>query len=113
MTIKTQKHSKSTKAPSQNDIPNPPPQQGQNANSSTNGMKYGILIIIISILWVIIRERIKENKPLSICNQIPDPSIKFKLQCPKCDAFDTNGKCIIYAPLSSQQFSINAKGRIL
>ena len=97
-----------------NNVNNVPQQNNNNdnanANPNSNGSKYGIIFVIISILWVIIRDSFKNNTPLPICNQIPDSSMKFKLQCPKCDAFDADGKCIIYAPLSSQQFTINAKG---
>ena len=46
---------------------------------------------------------------LPICSRMPDSSTKYKLQCPKCDAFE-EGKCMIFVPYSSQQTSINAKG---
>ena len=90
----------------QNANPNP------NDNTNSNSTKYGIIFLVIAILWVYIQQKVKDNKPLPICNQIPNSSMKFKLQCPKCDAFDANGKCIIYAPLSSQEFTINAKGKL-
>jgi len=79
----------------------------QNGTSSVSSMAK-IAVVIIGILWMVFRRPPPPETP--ICSRIPDKSTKYKLQCPKCDAFDITGKCIIYAPLSAQQFTIDAKG---
>ena len=92
-------------------------QQGPNDNNnqidSTHSSKkyiiYTITIIFLAIYFGGYEPPLPPPESLPICSRMPDPSTKYKLQCPKCDAFE-EGKCMMFVPYSSQQTSINAKG---
>eukprot|EP01084_Bolivina_argentea_P064723 117993_1 len=95
-------------------INNNPNRSNSNNNQSDKIFnKYNIPCIILVVFIAIYIAKYfesEETEPIPICSQIPDPNMKYKLECPKCDAYNNNGKCIIYVPYSAEQYTLDAKG---
>ncbi len=65
-----------------------------------------IMLVVFIAIYIAKYFKSKETEPIPMRSQIPDPNIK-------CDAYDNNGKCIIYVPYSAQQYTLNAEGKYI